>query len=91
MPMDGVIAAPERYSASNPACFASRPAMPLWAPGICRMPGPFQQPGEAVARRFFRNIGADHIGHIAHSLRAWRVAAEPPQAGVTRTSRIPRG
>ena len=39
MPIDAVIAAPDRYSASNPAAFACNAAMPLCAPGICRMPG----------------------------------------------------
>src|ERR1700716_360649 len=38
-PIEAVMAAPERYRASKPAARACSAAMPLWAPGSCRMPG----------------------------------------------------
>src|SRR5438477_8668884 len=67
-PIDADIAAPERYSASKPACFACSAARPLWVPGICRMPGrsssarkraPAEPVGRSAATRYGINLLLD--------------------------------
>ena len=71
--MLAVMAAPERYSASNPAALACKAAMPLCAPGICRMP-----PASSSARKrspagsVGRSAG-DEVGHAAAPLEPTQV------------------
>ena len=67
MPIDAVIAAPDRYSASKPAALACKRRHAVVRAGHLQDAGPGEQRTKAFAGRSGRQIGGDQIGHGGHS------------------------